>query len=167
MPQTKLGGAKSAASRIGISLEEYQHNVKSGLKWCFACREFKHRDFFNNCSTARDGKDNRCKGCSRLDWHRRYKPVPIEEQKRKGYGPRPSRDGDKQQARNKVNREVTKGNLPRARDLPCTDCGHLGGTLRHEYDHYLGYAAIHHLSVQCVCVPCHIKREQKRRIQEE
>jgi hypothetical protein len=51
--------------------------------------------------------------------------------------------------------------------VPCTDCGHIGSDRLHEYDHYLGYAAINHLDVQCVCVPCHNRREQQRRKQEK
>lgn len=167
MAQSNLGGAKSAACRIGISLEEYQRNREAGLKWCFVCKSFQHRNFFNDCSTASDGKDNKCKMCSRKAWRQRYKPIPIEQQKPRGFPPHPSRDGDKQQARNKVNREVTKGNLAHASTVACTDCGHLGSDKLHEYDHHRGYAAINHLEVQAVCVPCHVERERQRRNKQE
>jgi hypothetical protein len=39
---------------------------------------------------------------------------------------------------------------------------HGPGKRRHEYDHYLGYAAEHHEHVQAVCSKCHHEREEKR-----
>lgn len=154
---TKLGAAKTAATKIGIPVEQYLQNVHSGLQWCSGCRDFKHLEFFNK------GFRSQCKSCSRVADRRRYQPIPREQWKPRGFAVHPPRDGDKQQARNRVNREVRKGKLPHARTVPCTDCGHIGGDRLHEYDHYLGYAAINHLAVECVCVPCHSKREINRR----
>lgn len=81
---------------------------------------------------------------------------------RPGPVPHPARDGDKAQARSRVNVEVRLGHLPRAATLPCVDCGHMGNDRRHEYDHHRGYAAEHHLSVEAVCSPCHSARAWKR-----
>ena len=41
--------------------------------------------------------------------------------------------------------------------LPCATCGHVWsvGETRHEYDHYLGYAAEYHYVVQSLCTKCH------------
>lgn len=74
----------------------------------------------------------------------------------------PPRDGDKKQARSQVNVEVRFGRRPNPNTLPCTDCGHLGADRRHEYDHYLGYAAEHHSHVQPVCVFCHKRRDNAK-----
>ena len=75
----------------------------------------------------------------------------------------PSRDGDKKQARRRVNYLVDIGLLPDPDDVPCVDCGHLGADgPRHEYDHYLGYSAEHHEDVEAVCSGCHHKREAVR-----
>ena len=52
--------------------------------------------------------------------------------------------------------------MPDPGGVPCTDCGHLGDDLRHEYDHYLGYAAEHHEDVQAVCSQCHHDRSDRR-----
>lgn len=60
-----------------------------------------------------------------------------------------------------VNNAVRRGKIPPAHALPCVDCGHEwreGQPNRHEYDHYLGYAPEHRLSVQAVCKSCHSKR---------
>ena len=74
----------------------------------------------------------------------------------------PSRDGDKKQARRRVNYLVDIGLLPDPDDVPCVDCGHLGADgPRHEYDHYLGYEAVHHEDVEPVCSSCHHERERK------
>lgn len=74
------------------------------------------------------------------------------------------RDRDKTQARQKVVLEVRMGRIPKARDLSCFDCGHIyePGGRRHEYDHYLGYGAEHHLDVQAVCSRCHHIRDDPR-----
>lgn len=157
MANTTVGGAKAAATKLKIYVEEYQQKINSGFKWCSHCRSFKPQILFNKSSR------NKCQICSRAADRRRYKPVPIEERKPRGFVPHPPRDGDKQQARNRVNRMVRNGKLPRAQAVPCTDCGHIGRDILHEYDHYLGYAAINHLEVQCVCVPCHNEREQRRK----
>lgn len=76
----------------------------------------------------------------------------------------PPRDGDKIQARRRVRLLVRLGYLPRASDLPCTDCGQrwVEGEAWFGYDHYLGYDAEHHEHVEPVCIPCHNARERKR-----
>ena len=73
--------------------------------------------------------------------------------------PRPApRDGDKRQAQDRISKLTTAGLLPKARTLPCTDCGKPA----RDYDHYLGYGAAHHLDVQPVCSSCHLKRGYAR-----
>ncbi len=86
---------------------------------------------------------------------------------RPGPDPAPPRDGDKVQARQRVNQMVKTGILPRPNDLPCKDCAHEWkiGDKRHEYDHFKGYAAEHHLDVEPVCSPCHAKRDSKKKAQ--
>ena len=82
---------------------------------------------------------------------------------RPGPAPSPSRDGDAEQARQRINVEVRTGRRPPPNLIPCVDCGHVWtiGERRHEYDHYLGYAAENHLNVQVVCTECHAKRHAK------
>jgi hypothetical protein len=83
---------------------------------------------------------------------------------RPGPAPNPPRDGDKRQARQRINVEVRTGKRPHPNTLPCTDCGHVWseGERRHEYDHHLGYAAEHHYDVQPVCTTCHAARDNHR-----
>ncbi|MEG4533015.1 hypothetical protein [Microcoleus sp. D2_18a_D3] len=76
MALTKIGGQKIAAGKIGISVEEYQQNLKFGLKWCFSCKTWLKVSLFNQSKNARDGKDNRCKICRRAFDRRRYQPIP-------------------------------------------------------------------------------------------
>jgi hypothetical protein len=162
MAQTKIGGSKVAAGKLGISVEKYIQNVQSGLKWCSACRSWLQSDCFGKDKSSFDGKNSRCKICQRALYQKRYKPIPIEQRKPRGFTTKPSRDGDKNQARAKVNYAVTCNKLPHARNVPCFDCGHIGSDRLHEYDHYKGYDAINHLEVECVCVPCHVKRGRDR-----
>lgn len=83
---------------------------------------------------------------------------------RPGPAPAPPRDGDKKQARQRINVEVRTGRRPHPNSLPCADCGHAWseGERRHEYDHHLGYAAEHHHSVESVCTTCHARRCRDR-----
>jgi hypothetical protein len=82
---------------------------------------------------------------------------------RPGPAPKPPRDGDRKQARQRINVEVRTGRRPHPNSLPCADCGHVWseGEQRHEYDHHKGYAPEHHLEVEPVCVDCHAKRGTK------
>lgn len=81
-------------------------------------------------------------------------------------GPPPysPRDGDKVQARQRINVEVRTGYRLHPNVLACVDCGHewSEGERRHEYDHHLGYAAEHHYSVEPVCTLCHSKRDNAK-----
>lgn len=83
---------------------------------------------------------------------------------RPGPAPHPARDGDKVQARQRVNVEVRTGRRPHPNTLPCTDCSHVWvlGERRHEYDHHRGYAAAHHLDVEPVCTKCQRRRSMQR-----
>ncbi len=80
-----------------------------------------------------------------------------------GPAPQPARDGDRKQARQRINVEVRTGYRPHPNDMPCVDCGHVwrDGERRHEYDHHLGYAPEHHLDVVARCTRCHAAREGK------
>lgn len=64
---------------------------------------------------------------------------------RPGPAPHPPRDGDKLQARQRINVEVRTP-----------------GERRHEYDHHHGYGAEHHYCVEPVCTKCHRARNDQR-----
>ncbi len=83
---------------------------------------------------------------------------------RPGPAPSPPRDGDREQARQRINVEVRTGRRPHPNSVPCADCGHVWeeGERRHEYDHFRGYMAAHHLDVESVCTNCHAKRDSSR-----
>jgi hypothetical protein len=153
-----LAARKSAAKRLGIPIEDYLEKINLNLKWCSVCQSWQNIHNFNQNRSAHDDKDKICRECRRSFDKARYKPV---EQRKPGRS-KPSRDGDKRQARNKVNYAVACRKIPAAKTLSCFDCGHIGGDRKHEYDHYKGYAGVNHLDVQCVCVPCHVKREKQR-----
>ena len=67
-------------------------------------------------------------------------------------------------ARARINHMVEEGLIPKAQSLPCSDCGHYGLDVEHEYDHWLGYAPVHYEDVQPVCLPCHTQRERLKRL---
>lgn len=91
---------------------------------------------------------------SKIEWtERRFGPPPY-----------PPRDGDRKQARQRINVQVRTGKRPHPNQIPCVDCGHVWepGERRHEYDHYLGYAAEHHYDVESVCTRCHARRDSPK-----
>lgn len=70
-------------------------------------------------------------------------------------------DANRLQARSAVNVEVRFGRMPRPDSLACADCGLPAA----EYDHHLGYAPEHHLSVEPVCRGCHASRDNPKKNQ--
>lgn len=156
----ELHRARLAAGNLGISLEEYQAKCDAGLKHCTTCKSWLPVETFGKCRSRGDGLASRCKPCAKVVESR----SPLRPDQRKPRGPRrqPGRDGDKKLARRRVWEAIDKGVLTHASMVPCQDCGHIGEDRKHEHDHYLGYAAEHHLAVQVVCVPCHKAREIAR-----
>lgn len=159
----RLGRLKQLAQAAGISVEEYQKLRDRGQKWCMLCRAWQPESAFAIDRSRYDGLTSACRASRNSESRASYTPAPLPRR----YGPLPQagRDGDVRQARYKVNHEVAAGRIPPPNSLPCTDCGHRWqtGDPRHEYDHYLGYAAVHHLDVQPVCTRCHHQREADRR----
>lgn len=162
-----IGAEKVAANRIGISLEAYRDKLFAGLKWCHACKEWHTRDCFGRDAARGDGLAAKCLASKRtgrpIGWHGKKPINPLTG--RPGPVPCSARDGDKIQARYRVNLEVRNGGLPHPNTLACVDCGHMNTSAddtRHEYDHHHGYGAENHLDVQCVCKLCHGRRTYAR-----
>jgi hypothetical protein len=152
------GGWHGAAKRNGLTVEEYLVKRARGEKRCARCREWLPESRYQADRSRSDGLKSICRPCSTA--------VRTKNGKPHGRGPKPlpERDGDKRQARRRINVLVRTGRLPRPSTLACADCGHLWepGERRHEYDHYLGYEAGHHLDIQAVCSRCHHDREVQR-----
>jgi len=136
----------------------------TAISWCdrtcTACLVVKAAEAFHLDRSHADGRASVCRECRNARARRNYQPKGPPA--RYGPAPTPGRDGDKLQARHRVNRAVAAGELPAADSLPCTDCGHLGDDRRHEYDHHNGYAAAHHLDVEPVCSRCHHRRDNPK-----
>lgn len=166
MAQTQLGADKIAAQKIGVSLDELKRRREIGEKWCFRCRAWHEKTAFGSDVTRRDGLDASCRQSRNEVQRLRYQP---RSRALRGRSFTPPRDGDKKQARRRINYFVEAGLIPRPCALPCTDCSKewRPGQDRHEYDHYLGYAAEHHEHVQVVCSGCHHEREYNRRRKED
>lgn len=161
MAQTVDGAIKIAAKKAGLSEIEYRKKVDAGQKWCVLCRAWHPTSKFGVDRSRWDGLASSCLESRRRDRRDRYCP---KARPAKGRSFVPARDGDKLQARRRVNYFVEAGLLPPPNNVPCVDCGHefIGKGNRHEYDHYKGYAAQHHEDVEAVCKRCHVKREETR-----
>lgn len=66
MPARKLGPLKTAAKRIGVSLEEYLSRIEKGEKWCCGCKHWLERNNFGVEKRRGDGLKTICKGCCRV-----------------------------------------------------------------------------------------------------
>jgi hypothetical protein len=161
MAQTRDGAIKSAARLLGTTEQQYRRNLDAGNKWCVACKRWHPKESFGRDSSRSDGLAVGCRDGRNIKHRLRYVKRNRPE---KGRAFVPARDGDRKQARGRINYFVHAGILDDPDNLPCVDCGHqyAPGGRRHEYDHYLGYAAIHHEDVQAVCSRCHYHRERKR-----
>ena len=151
-----------AAARLGLSFSEYMAFHFQGLKYCWKCRQWKAKKdgHFQIDRSRPDGFAATCQTCKVTYQRSRYTPTP-----RKPHGWLvAARDGDKKQARRRVNYLVEQKRIPHPNALPCADCGHVWkhGERRHEYDHYRGYGAEEQLSVEAVCSTCHHAREGLR-----
>jgi hypothetical protein len=148
---SKLGAITRAAQAIGLTHDEYVARVASGEKWCCGCRAWHAVSCFGADTSRGDGLSTICVEFRAQRAKARYTPRPHK----RGRKYNDARDGDRKQARGRVNHLVRMGLLPRPATLPCHDCGHVGPGRRHEYDHHLGYTAEHHEHVQAVCTVCH------------
>ena len=160
---TALRARRTAAARLGISLDGYDRHLHDGEKWCGGCREWHHRGQFPIDRSRGDGLHPHCREARRATYRATYQ-LSDEPQPRGRRYVEP-RDGDYRQARRRVNYLVQLGLLPPANSVPCVDCAHewVTGERRHEYDHHLGYGADHHEDVEAVCTTCHHTRETRRR----
>ena len=128
-------------------------------KWCTRCKQVHSISAFGQDASRGDGFSASCLASRRVKVR---KPQIGSLGRRKWLVA--ARDGDKRQARRRVNYLVEQGRIPRPDDLPCVDCADavFSNDYRHEYDHYLGYAAEHQLQVEPVCQKCHRNREDAR-----
>lgn len=147
MAQTKEGAIKTAAKAAGLSVYEYLDFIAHGLKKCSFCKRWLSIDDFNSDKSRGDGKATGCKNCKRALWRIKDMESPQKRIVR--------RDGDKKQARARINTDVQLGLRPNPNDLHCVFCGHKGKDHRHEYHHLCGYATEHHYDVVPVCSLCH------------
>lgn len=140
-----VGALKTAARRVGLTLESYTARVAGGERWCTGCKQWH--------PVARFSAD-RSRGILLSAQCRFAKRRP-----RRAVAP------DREAARYAVNLAVRYGRLPKANAVPCADCAHAWapGERRHEYDHHAGYEQEHRLTVQAVCTLCHADREKRRR----
>jgi hypothetical protein len=156
------GATKRAARRAGIALPDYVALVKSGQKFCWRCRVFHQRSEFTIDASRADGLNSSCSTSRGNIARSAYQPKGRVSMRGRFFAR--TRDGDKRQARARVNHHVDVGLLRDPNKIPCSDCKHVWSPeeRRHEYDHYLGYSAAHQLSVQAVCTTCHRTREKQR-----
>jgi hypothetical protein len=156
------GALKTAAARTGLGVNEYLDRLNAGFLYCWRCQDWHKADEFGKDASRSTGRDASCRRSRSAAARKGYQPRPRPEPGRHFVAPR---DGDRLQARRRVNYLVDAGLIPAPNSVPCADCGHPQGdeARRHEYDHHLGYAAEHHEDVQAVCSKCHHAREESRR----
>lgn len=157
MAQTHEGAIKIAAKKAGLSIDEYLTKINNGYKKCTICEKWKFIDEFNKDKSRADGYSSRCKPCSTAIF--RIKSMNTHPRQVR-------RDGDKIQARSRINIDITNGLRPDPNSLYCSLCGHKGNDRRHEYHHVQGYEKEHHYDVLPLCTKCHHKIEGEKNAQD-
>ena len=162
MAQTKIGACLIASKKIGCTIDEYNDKINIGLKWCFCCKSWKPNNEFSIDKSRYDKLNAKCNECRKQTYHDSYIKTGIIISK-KGTRFTEIRDGDKGQARHRVNHLIEIGYIPKANDLPCSICGHVWvkGEKRHDYHHSGGYGIYHHETVISVCTKCHSNIHKK------
>lgn len=157
-----VGGLKRAARTAGCTYEEYLSQKALGLKWCLMCKQWKAESLFGVDKTRGDGRDTKCCDCRKVLYKKSYEPRPRVS--KKGFRFVEARDGDKEQARARVNLKVQTGQIPNPTAIACSQCQHIGEDRRHEYHHFKGYAAEHHETVIALCSKCHGGESDKAKV---
>lgn len=152
---SSVGALRTAARRVGLTVEEYEARRAAGLKRCIACREWRSVECFEADASRGDGRTATCSPCRRERARITYRPVPLDERLRFGPPRIAQRDDDREQARHRIGADVRMGLRPNPNDLFCALCGHKGPDRRHEYHHAMGYAPEHHNDVLPLCSKCH------------
>lgn len=152
---SKLGVLKLAAKKCGISLEQYREKTAQNLKRCTFCEEWRPIDTFAADASRWDGRTQGCIECRNSRSRESYDP--ISDLFRLPYGPHRilRRAGDKEQAKSRINHDVSLGLRPNPNVLHCVKCAHKGTDRRHEYHHVMGYSEMHHYDVLPLCSKCH------------
>lgn len=132
-----LGVQKVAAGKLGLSLEEYQAQLASGLKWCSKGKHWASETTFHKDTSRGSGLKTSCQSCI-------YQTVSSTT---------PTVKSLKAKAAKAVSNAIKEGTLPVVTTLLC-ECG---ATARH-YHHDNGYEVEHQLDVEPLCIPCHMKR---------
>jgi hypothetical protein len=158
MAQTKEGAIKVAAQKANLSVKEYLDLLANGYKKCTFCKKWKSLDNFANDKSRSDGKASRCNGCAKGLWRKKTMFSNKREERR---------DGDKRQAKARINHDVGLGIRPNPNNLYCSFCGHKGKDKRHEYHHIMGYSAEHHYDVLPLCSGCHHKQHPRNKNHEQ
>lgn len=145
---------KAAAARIGISYKWYCAQSGRGKKWCPACRRWHHKEHFPRDPSKHDGLNVYCRKAQAAKDKAKRPPKPPRD---KGGRRTPERDGDKNQARNRIAYLVRIGKLPKASSLPCKECGKNYGA--REWHHHKGYGIGCHELVIPLCKWCHAQAD--------
>lgn len=136
------------------------HRAIEWTKWCTACKVDHPTAAFGLDRSRGGGLAASCLSSRRV----KVKKLQIGRPGRRGWQA-PTRDGDRKQARRRINYLVEQELIPHPNDLPCLDCADevFSGRYRHEYDHANGYDGENQLYVEPVCSRCHRNREDARR----
>jgi 5-methylcytosine-specific restriction endonuclease McrA len=60
---SRIGAEKTAAARIGVSVDDYRDRLGAGQKWCHGCHAWKSREDFVSDRSRGDGRAATCSSC--------------------------------------------------------------------------------------------------------
>lgn len=66
---SRLGAEKSAATKVGCTVETYRLKVADGLRWCTGCKAWRLKERFNADASRSDGLGRSCRRCQNKRGH--------------------------------------------------------------------------------------------------
>lgn len=150
---------KTAARRVGLTVDEYRDRIERGQKFCTDCKAWHPLGAFGRDSSRSDGLASRCRESKQARQRAAYLPVIVPVGRRYAA----ARNGDARQARRRLTHLIEIGQLPHPSKLACVGCGHVGADRQHVYRHPMGFAPEHHETVETMCSHCDPSRRRSGR----
>ncbi len=168
MAQTREGAVKSAAGKLGISVEEYTRRRDAGERHCWKCKAWKLAAQFPPADGPRR-VSGKCHECKRVKVRKvRQGPSPLKGRRMSdeacrnmslARNPQQIQPTAKVGARNAINRAIRQERILPPASMLCLHCGKPA----REYHHHRGYGPSAALDVQALCRPCHRATHPRRK----
>lgn len=81
MAGTTISRLKQVCKKYNIEFSVWQSNIANGLKWCYACKDWKSINEFSIDNSRYDGKKSKCHACDRVKVRQPITPPSFKGRK--------------------------------------------------------------------------------------